>query len=55
VLHKSNSGAKTDEEARLVAIRRAVRDLRALQQEIGERKGFMPLSDEEIKDAINEG
>jgi prevent-host-death family protein len=36
-------------------VRRAVEDLRALRQEIAQRKGFKPLTDKEIKDAINEG
>jgi hypothetical protein len=44
-----------ERKARLAVVRRAVRDLRALQQEIGKRKGFKPLSDKEIKDAIHEG
>jgi prevent-host-death family protein len=37
------------------SVRRAVEDLRALRQEIAQRKGFKPLTDKEIKDAINEG
>jgi prevent-host-death family protein len=36
-------------------VRRAVEDLRALRQEMASRKGFKPLTDKEIKDAINEG
>jgi prevent-host-death family protein len=36
-------------------VRRAVADLRALRQEIAQRKGFKPLTDKEIRDAINEG
>ena len=36
-------------------VQAAVRGLRALQQEIAMRKGFKPLTDKEIKDAINEG
>jgi len=36
-------------------VRRAAEDLRALRQEIAERKGFKPLTDKEIRDAINEG
>jgi hypothetical protein len=55
VPEKSNPSAKIDEKARLIKVRRAVRDLRALQQEIGQRRGFKPLTDKEIKDAINEG
>lgn len=40
---------------RLAEIQDAVRNIRALRQEIGKRKGFKPLSDKEIKDAISEG
>jgi prevent-host-death family protein len=36
-------------------VRRAVEDLRALRQEIKQRKGFKPLSDKEIREAINAG
>jgi prevent-host-death family protein len=36
-------------------VRRAVEDMRALRREIAQRKGFRPLTDKEIKDAINEG
>jgi prevent-host-death family protein len=36
-------------------VRRAVEDLRALRQEIKQRKGFKPLSDKEIREAINSG
>jgi prevent-host-death family protein len=36
-------------------IRRAVEDMRALREEMAQRKGFRPLTDKEIKDAINEG
>jgi len=39
----------------LDGVRRAIADLRALRQEIAQRKGFKPLTDKEIKDAINEG
>jgi prevent-host-death family protein len=39
----------------LAKVQAAVGGLRALQQEIGKRKGFKPLSDKEIKDAINQG
>jgi len=42
-------------KSRLAEVQAAVRGLRALQQEIGKRKGFKPLSDKEIKDTINEG
>ena len=34
-------------------VRRAVEDLRALRQEIAQNKGFKPLTDKEIRDAIN--
>lgn len=40
---------------RLAEVQAAVRGLRALQQEIGKRKGFKPISDKEIRDAKNEG
>jgi prevent-host-death family protein len=36
-------------------VRRAIEDLRQLRQEIAQRKGFRPLTDREIRDAINEG
>jgi prevent-host-death family protein len=39
----------------LDSVRRAVEDLRALRQEIARNKGFKPLTDKEIRDAINEG
>jgi antitoxin (DNA-binding transcriptional repressor) of toxin-antitoxin stability system len=39
----------------LAEVQRAVRDLRALRQEMANRKGFKPLTDKEIKDSINEG
>lgn len=34
---------------RLAEVQRAVRDLRALRQEMANRKGFKPLTDKEIK------
>jgi prevent-host-death family protein len=37
------------------AVQRAVQNIRALRQEIAQRKGFKPLTDKEIRDAINEG
>ncbi len=40
---------------RLERVQQAVRDLNALRREIGKRRGFKPLTDKEIKDAINEG
>jgi len=36
-------------------VRRAVEDLRALRQEMERRQGFEPLSDQEIRDAIDVG
>jgi prevent-host-death family protein len=39
----------------LERVRRAVDDIRRLRNEIAQRKGFKPLTDKEIKDAINEG
>ena len=36
-------------------VRRAVEGMRKLRQEMGKRKGFKPLTDKEVKDAINEG
>ncbi len=39
----------------LESVRQAVDSIRALRQEIAQRKGFKPLSDKEIRDAINEG
>jgi prevent-host-death family protein len=40
---------------RLAQVKAAVRDLRALQQEIAKRNRSKPISDKEIRDAINEG
>jgi len=42
-------------DRRLEDIRRAVEDLHPLRKEMAQRKGFKPLSDKEIKDAINKG
>jgi prevent-host-death family protein len=42
-------------ERSMERVRQAVEDIRALRQEIAQRKGFKPLTDKEIKDAINEG
>lgn len=39
----------------LERVRRAVQDIRRLRNEIAQRKGFKPLTDKEIRDAINEG
>jgi prevent-host-death family protein len=36
-------------------VRRAVESMREMRQQMARRKGFKPLSDKEIKDAINEG
>jgi hypothetical protein len=44
-----------DEKIRLTRVQQAVRGLRALQQEIGKRKGFKPITDNEIRDAKNHG
>jgi hypothetical protein len=52
---KSITRVKTDWKARLAGVQQAVRDLRALQQEIGKRNGFKPITDKEIKDAVNWG
>ena len=42
-------------QRRLAQVRAAVRDLRALQQEIGKPNRSKPISDKEIRNAINEG
>lgn len=39
----------------LERVRRAVDSMRKLRQEMAKRKGFKPITDKEIKDAINEG
>ena len=39
----------------LKEVRRAVSELRALRKEMGQRRGFRPLTDKEIRDAIQEG
>jgi hypothetical protein len=44
-----------DEKAPLAGVQRAVRGLRALQREIGKGNGSKPITDEEIKDAVNWG
>ena len=36
-------------------VREAVRDLQALRQQMARRRGFKPLTDKEIRDAIKEG
>jgi len=42
-------------DRKLEDVRRAVEDLHTLRREMAQRKGFKPLSDKEIKDAINQG
>jgi prevent-host-death family protein len=39
----------------LESVQRAVQNIRALRLEIAQRKGFKPITDKEIRDAINEG
>jgi prevent-host-death family protein len=39
----------------LAEIRQAVSDLRTLRKEMAKRRGFKPLTDKEIRNAINEG
>ena len=39
----------------LTEVREAVSELQALRQEMGKRRGFKPLTDKEIRDAIEEG
>jgi len=40
---------------KLAEIQQAVRDLRALRSAMAKRRGFKPLTDKEIRSAINEG
>ena len=40
---------------RLDEVQSAVKELRLLRQKIGSRKGFKPLSNKEIREAINKG
>jgi hypothetical protein len=47
------ASAKPEDQPNRLSIRRAVRDLRALQQEIGKRNRFKPITDKEIKDALD--
>jgi len=42
-------------ERSMEKIRRAVESIRDHRREMAQRKGFRPLTDKEIKDAINEG
>jgi prevent-host-death family protein len=39
----------------LEAVRRAIQSMRENRRRMAKRKGFKPLTDKEIKDAINEG
>ena len=39
----------------IAEIQQAVSDLRALRSAMGKRRGFKPLTDKEIRNAINEG
>jgi prevent-host-death family protein len=39
----------------LANVRRAIASMRETRRQMAERKGFRPLSDKEIKDAIREG
>ena len=39
----------------LDGVRRAVESMRRMREQMSKRKGFKPLTDKEIKDAINEG
>jgi hypothetical protein len=36
-------------------IQQAVRDLRTLREELARDRGFQPLTEEEIRDAVDEG
>ena len=38
----------------LAEVRRAVSDLRTLREEMARHRGFKPLTEEEIRDAVNE-
>lgn len=39
----------------LAEVRQAVSDLRTLREELARRRGFKPLTEEEIRDAVDEG
>jgi hypothetical protein len=52
---KSIARVNADGRARVAGVQRAVRGLRALQRDIGKRSGFKPITDKEIKDAVNWG
>lgn len=39
----------------LSALQEAIGELRRLRREMGERRSFKPLTDREIRDAVNEG
>ena len=42
-------------ERSMEKVRQVVEDMRALREKTAQRKGFRPLTDKEIRDAINEG
>jgi hypothetical protein len=52
---KSIARVNVDEKAPLAGVQRAVRGFRALQRDIGKRSGSKPITDKEIKDAVNWG
>ena len=39
----------------LAQVRRAVKELRDLRQEMAKRSGFKPITDKEIRDAVRQG
>jgi prevent-host-death family protein len=39
----------------LDGVRRSVESMRRMREQMSKRKGFKPLTDKEIRDAINEG
>lgn len=39
----------------LAEVRQAVSDLRTLREELARHRGFKPLTEEEIRDAVDEG
>ena len=39
----------------LAEVQQAVRDLQGLRQRMAQRRGFKPISDKEIRDAVREG
>ncbi len=42
-------------ERSLETVRRAIRSMRETRRRMAQRKGFKPITDKEIRDAINEG